>query len=504
MPRIAPRTAHEALQDWVARLPELFRSDNTVTRDVSRAVRRGLLRKVAPRLYTTDTTTPLERFTAQRALEVASLLCPGAVISHRSAFEMRPAEGTLFLTGRYERTIRLPGLTLRLIRGGGPLPHDMSFLDVHRASDARAFLENFKRTKIRGVSRVLPRAELETRLERLLQERGEDDLNALRDHARTLVVALDAQDAFDELDAVVGALLRSRAAPLSSPTALARASGGRPFDARRIALFEVLRDELQNEWGQTTRPAPHFLGHALQHLAFIDAYFSNFIEGTRFEIAEAAGIVLGNDFPRARPEDAHDIRGTFELLRDESEMRVSASDVAGYEAFAAMLTRRHATLLVGRPDKRPGEFKERANRAGNTHFVAPELVEGTFEQGLSLFDTLTTPFQRAAFMMFMVAEVHAFDDGNGRLARAMMNAELWAGGEARILIATAYRTDYLGTLRRLSRDQAPRDYVRMLNRAHEFSSRLDFADLSALTRTLEDCNAFDDSGRRILRLPKRP
>jgi len=457
---------------------------------------------VAPRLYTTDTTTPLERFTRQRAVEVASLLCPGAVLSHRSALEMRPAEGTLFLTGKYERTIRLPGLTLRLIRGGGPLPQDMSFLDMHRASDARAFLENFKRTKVRGVSRALPRADLETRLERLLQDKGEEGLNALRDHARTLVVPLDADDAFDELDAVIGALLQSRPAPLTSPTALARASGGRPFDARRIALLEVLHDELQNEWGQTTRPVHHFLRHELQHLAFIEAYFSNFIEGTRFEVHEAEGIVLRDEFPRARPEDAHDIRGTFELLSDESEMRVSVSELDGYEDFAGMLTRRHATLLVGRPDKRPGEFKQLANRAGNTQFVSPELVEGTLERGLSLFATLTTQFQRAAFMMFLVTEVHPFDDGNGRLARAMMNAELWAGGEARILIATAYRTDYLGTLRRLSRDQAPRDYVRMLDRVHEFSSRLDYADLPALTRTLEECNAFDDSGRRILRLPK--
>jgi Fic family protein len=30
-------------------------------------------------------------------------------------------------------------------------------------------------------------------------------------------------------------------------------------------------------------------------------------------------------------------------------------------------------------------------------------------------------------MMFLVCEVHPFDDANGRLARVMMNAELVAG-----------------------------------------------------------------------------
>ena len=34
-------------------------------------------------------------------------------------------------------------------------------------------------------------------------------------------------------------------------------------------------------------------------------------------------------------------------------------------------------------------------------------------------------------MMFLVAEVHPFADGNGRVARVMMNAELIAGGQQR-------------------------------------------------------------------------
>jgi Fic family protein len=36
--------------------------------------------------------------------------------------------------------------------------------------------------------------------------------------------------------------------------------------------------------------------------------------------------------------------------------------------------------------------------------------------------------------MFLISEVHPFDDGNGRVARAFMNAELVAAGHCRILI----------------------------------------------------------------------
>jgi Fic family protein len=63
-----------------------------------------------------------------------------------------------------------------------------------------------------------------------------------------------------------------------------------------------------------------------------------------------------------------------------------------------------------------------ANYAGNTAFVAPELVIGTLRKGVAMFRSLRGPFTRAAFMMFLVAEVHPFSDGNGRIASVMMNA----------------------------------------------------------------------------------
>ncbi len=46
---------------------------------------------------------------------------------------------------------------------------------------------------------------------------------------------------------------------------------------------------------------------------------------------------------------------------------------------------------------------------------------------------------RAVFMMFLIAEIHPFADGNGRTARIMMNAELVAAGEERIVIPPASR-----------------------------------------------------------------
>lgn len=100
-------------------------------------------------------------------------------------------------------------------------------------------------------------------------------------------------------------------------------------------------------------------------------------------------------------------------------------------------------LMAARPDKRPGQFKREANRVGSYQFAIPELVRGTLERGFALGEQLTLPFTRAAFMMFLISAVHPSGEGNGRLARLAMNAELTAAGQHRILVPLIVRNDYL-------------------------------------------------------------
>src|SRR3546814_14893666 len=76
---------------------------------------------------------------------------------------------------------------------------------------------------------------------------------------------------------------------------------------------------------------------------------------------------------------------------------------AGFEEFLELLRRRHAAIMDGRPDKNPGAFKTKVNRAGETVFVAPDLVTGTLERGFAFVQALAEQFQRAAFMMFWVS-----------------------------------------------------------------------------------------------------
>ena len=102
--------------------------------------------------------------------------------------------------------------------------------------------------------------------------------------------------------------------------------------------------------------------------------------------------------------------------------------------------------------------------------------------------------------MFMVSEVHPFLDGNGRIARVMMNAELVKAEQTRIIIPTVYRDDYLGALRRLTRQQAPLAYIKMLQRAQDFSATLEADSMEKIEMHLELSNAFKEHDEAKLKI----
>jgi hypothetical protein len=158
----------------------------------------------------------------------------------------------------------------------------------------------------------------------------------------------------------------------------------------------------------------------------------------------------------------------------------------------ALLKSRHAGIMEGRPDKRPGRFKAEPNRAGSTTFVSPELVEGTLARGFEMYRGLTSPLHRAIFMMFLVSEVHPFADGNGRVARVMMNAELVSARENRIIVPTVYRNNYLMALKALSQNGVTGALVRVIDFAQKYTASVDFSDLDRARLVLDRTHAFAD------------
>ena len=66
-----------------------------------------------------------------------------------------------------------------------------------------------------------------------------------------------------------------------------------------------------------------------------------------------------------------------------------------------------------------------------------------------------------------------------------------------------YREDYLGAIRRLTRQRDPDALIRMLQRAHEFSENIYDDDMNAMQAYLESCHAFDEPENGKLKIIAR-
>lgn len=479
-------------KDWLDTLPEVFLSTTAQSSAVSRAAANGRLRRIGPKLYTKNLADPPEQIVRRHLWPLVAAYVPGALVADRTALENVPApDGSIFVVSDRVRDIDLPGATIRTRKGPGRQPEDRPFIGgLFISSTARAFLDNLaaSRQGKGGVRRTLGREQIEHRLDDLVRRSGAEALNRLRDEARQVAPRIGREAEFEAFERLVGALLGTREDELASARARAR-HAGTPYDPDRLRLFESLHRELRAV-APAGRPARVRDAEARSTQAFFEAYFSNFIEGTEFEVDQAVDIVFHQAIPRDRPADAHDILGTWQLVSDPVEM---ARTPANANELLDLLRRRHAALMAARPDKGPGAFKRESNRAGQTVFVDPGQVEGTLRQGFDFYRSLEAPFARAVYMMFLVSEVHPFADGNGRIARIMSNAELVAAGEERILVPTVYRANYLSALKALSQAENPEPLVRTLDFAQRWVAAMPWADLESTRAALERGHAFMDA-----------
>jgi len=429
----------------------------------------GKLQRLVNGVYIDPSSGEAESVVLRNWPKIVARLVPDGVVTDRSGIEAQPwrdrssgapkGNAILFMSApRSRATITLPGLVINIRQGVGPVDEDIPYLGAHLAGEARRLLDNMAPSRARsGPARTLGAAEVEKRLDSLCATHGVNHLNTLRDKARRLAPLIDRQDEFEALNMMIGALLRTREAKALTPQGKARAEG-RPLDPTCVdrliklvafmqarAPFAVRNTDMSSERNRAG--------------AFMEAYFSNFIEGTEFAVGEAAEIVFEGRVPESRPEDGHDVLSTYLQLTDLGQRSAMSIDA---DAFIDEVQERHRNLMAQRPSVLPGVLKTQPNQAGNTAFVQPDLVRGTLREGVNILRSISDPFSRALFVHFLLVDVHPFNDGNGRISRIMMTKELSAAGLSRIIIPTVFRNDYFDALRALSRRDDPAIFVRSM------------------------------------------
>ncbi|MEO8818691.1 MAG: Fic family protein [Paralcaligenes sp.] len=496
-----PSKAKKRQQDEIS-----FATGDAVTdRQLQRRAKNGDLLRIAAGVYVEA--GPEEEIIGRirrNWQKLAAHAVPGGVVSHLSAFVsgITPSnEVVISHPTRFNRRIGYPGLTLLLTKGPPPLAGDfrLGALDLYWSSPERALLENMSRGS--RATRATAQA-VEERLIAMLNVNKEAGLNRIRDQMRELATQMEAEKSFESINGMIGALLKTHSkGALKTPAGL-NIARGTPIDTERLALFDVLATALR------VAVLPDIAevaaqGDARIHFAFLESYFSNYVEGTKFSLEEAEDIVLRNKIVAQRPKDSHDILGVFELA-NRTETRGAVPPVG--EDFVEVLSAWHAQMLARRPEANPGQLKLALNYAGTTEFVQPSDVRGTLIEGSRLAPSVPEGLARAIYYLFLIAEVHPFEDGNGRISRLVMNAELSRVGRSRVIIPTLFHPQFVDCLRALTRGKETEPLIRAISKMAAWCVQFDYVRLDKVLAQLRRTNAFEESPTqfRLLNLDEPP
>lgn len=454
-----------------------FASSTADSKALSRKVKAGKLKRIRVGIYTDASSAEIDELVLSNWAKVVQFIYPEAVATHITAEKLKPVNGEVYVTVKLKvrKTLKVAdSLLIHCLPGNVDDLTEWFIPELRRSAIPRLLLENLQIAhQDKKLVKSLGKAWVEEKLCSLLERYGEDELNRIRDEASAHAELLGMEREARILDGLVGSILATRPVRnLESTRAIAQAKQT-PFDPQRVELFEGLANYLK-QCEFIERPYA-YNASGWRNLSFYESYFSNYIEGTEFEIDEAERIVFEKVTINDRHQDSHDVLSVFNVVSDYTEMSAVPENP---DDLLNLLVNRHEIIMHERPDRHPGTLKKTANKAGDSTFVLPEHVEGTLSQSFQLYLSLPQGLARAVFMQFLVAEVHPFDDGNGRLSRIMMNAELVASEMHKVIVPTVHRESYLNGLRQATRTGKFRTLAKV------------YADLQAYTASLP----WDDYG----------
>jgi Fic family protein len=255
-------------------------------------------------------------------------------------------------------------------------------------------------------------------------------------------------------------------------------------------------------------------GRVMQMLRLDWNYHSNAIEGNTLTLGETRAFLLHGITAKGKPfRDYLDIKGHNEAIAYLEQL------VRGQEQLTEVVIRElHRILLVepydvdavtpdGRPTRRRiaiGQYKTASNHlrtsTGEVHYYAmPEETPAQMGDLMAWYRSETEsgalhPLLLAATFHYRFVAIHPFDDGNGRMARLLMNLLLMQYGYVPIVIRLESRGDYLLALETADAGDLV-DFVMLVGEALLRSLELYLK--AARRASLEEPGAFE---QQVLRL----
>ena len=227
------------------------------------------------------------------------------------------------------------------------------------------------------------------------------------------------------------------------------------------------------------RPLPSdVVGRIEQKLRIESNYHSNAIEGNSLTLGETRSLILHGLTAHGKPMRDHlDIEGHDEAVRSIEDAVNSKEELN--EVFIRNL---HRTLLKepneidaltpdGRPTKRLitiGDYKTRPNNVRTStgeiyYFTPPDQVKPAMSDLINWYRLTENagehPVVIAATFHYRFVRIHPFDDGNGRMARLLMNMILIKHGYTVAIIPIQERNRYIDTLEQADKSEDLGEFI---------------------------------------------
>ncbi|GBQ84893.1 hypothetical protein AA14337_2941 [Acetobacter malorum DSM 14337] len=260
------------------------------------------------------------------------------------------------------------------------------------------------------------------------------------------------------------------------------------LDNERVAMFEAFALTLRStppEIDTKIQKVAPLSRRAKVNQAFAEAWLSNLLEKIRLSIPAAEGILFRGDLPSGKEAEASDLIGTYDVIFQDS-LAARATD---FDQFERQLLQTHATILKARRDKLPGRYRTFRVGVGQYDFVDPNKVRQTLQAGFEILTTITAPFSRAIYLGFLITEVHPFMDGNGRVSRLMMNAELARASLPRIVLPENLWAGYMEGLMDLSLHGDTEELVTILEIALAWSSSVPWGNRKKVLKAIGEAKS---------------
>lgn len=224
------------------------------------------------------------------------------------------------------------------------------------------------------------------------------------------------------------------------------------FPVDQIALDEVTK-ALLNDVDQTARkvndlrPLPPEIVETVQRdLLGERVYSSNAIEGNTFNLGETIETLRTGYIDVRRKREANEVVNLGKAIEHIQANLLKSTQPYRVDLFLGL----HGLLLQGINDDWAGRFRNQqvlirgAKHQPPDHSYVVQMMDQFFE-GLRNAQNVN-PIVLATWAHWMIARIHPFMDGNGRMARLWQDLVLFRGRLTCAIIPPETRTEYLASL----------------------------------------------------------